>query len=235
MTTIEDFRTQLREDYLKDPNGKVRNNSMVDRAINKAYDQVQVDLNYWSNENLWATTYSTTAGDYEYDLPSDFARIKLVRYMRNGTNKYPLGRTTLKILQSTFTEFTQWQPTQYYKNGLTLWVYPIPPSAGTIYLEYYTMLPRISESQDSETPPEYDDTIILYAAYKLLSGVEKYDKLKEMKAQYDDDIAKLRLQYEYDDENMRFLNERRNGGTTRATVYSDNGTYPWGYRGGWWG
>lgn len=168
MTTIEDFRTTLREDYLKDPNGKVRNNSMVDRAINKAYSQVQSDLNYGSNENLGTSTYTTTAGDYEYDLPADFARIKLVRYNFDGTNKYPLERTTLKRLEATYTTFTQGNPYQYYKNKLVLGVYPIPPSQGTIYLDYYTMLPAITEATDSETPTEFDDTIILYAAYKLL-------------------------------------------------------------------
>jgi len=232
MTSLNTFRSQL-DFYLRDPNAKIWPYSYRDIAINMAYSQMQADLNYWSNENLWTTTYTTTAGVYEYTLPSDFARIKQVRYNFNGQNKYPLARTTLKKLQAQYTKFVQGQPYWYYKNGLTLGVYPIPQSEGLIYLNYYTMLPEITEAQDSETPQEYDDSIILYAAYKLLTGTEKDVKAQQCKRQYDDNINKLRLMYEYDDENMRFLNERTTQGIgVRSDVITD-WYYNSGRGGGW--
>lgn len=209
MTSLNSFRTELREDYLKDPNGKIWNNSMVDRAINKGYSQVQSDLNYGSNENLAPTmVYTTVAGQMEYDLPADFARVQQVRYNFTGQNIYPLGRTTLKALRAQYTKFVGGNPWQYYKNALKLGVYPIPNQPAKLYLDYYLMLPDITVDQDSETPDNYDDSVILYAAYKLLTGTEKDQKAAQCKKQYDDNIATLRLQYEYDDENMRFLNQR---------------------------
>lgn len=208
MTSLATFRTNL-DFYLRDPNARIRPNTYRDQAINLGYSQVQVDLNYGSNENLAPTmTYATTPGVYQYALPSDFARIKLVRYTFTNNVIYSLGRTTLKKLEVEFTKFTQGQPWWYYKNASTLGVYPIPNSPGTIYLDYYLMLPVITEAQDSETPVDFDDTINLYAAYKLLTGTEKDVKAQQLLKQYNDNIAKLRLQYEYDDENMRFLNER---------------------------
>lgn len=80
MTSLTNLIANTRAVYLKDPNGKVWNNSMLTIALNKGYQQVQKDMNFSDRDEMSDTTFSTVAGTQQYSLPTDFQRVRLARY-----------------------------------------------------------------------------------------------------------------------------------------------------------
>jgi len=203
MTTIENFRSRLNEDYVRDPNNHVWNLSTKDRAINKGYTRVQQDLNrnQWENENN--ATSSTVAGSELYTLPDNFVRMKLVRY--KGAELTKVTRKDTKEWADTPQSGT---PAYYYIYNNKLGLYPVPDAIWTIDLEYYEAEATITTSQDSQTPAIADDAILLYAAYKLYLGVRDINSAGLFREDYENEISRLKLSIIYDDENMRMGYER---------------------------
>lgn len=204
MTSLTDLRTQLQEDYTKDPYQGLFNYSMVDRALNKGYFEIQKDLNWAAPTQVDDETFSTVQWTQEYALPSNFIRLETARY-----NGQKLFEVTLVDLKNMFPVFTQWAPYWYYLYGSNIGLYPIPNTVGTIDMEYYKQCSEVTESQDTVTPSAFDDAICLYAAYKLFSGIEKYDTAEYYKKQYLEEVQTLRLTYQYQDSNTKFRYQRR--------------------------
>lgn len=220
MTSLVDLQVDLRADYLKDPNAKIWNNSMVDRALNKGYQQVQKDLTYWERSEMDDTTFSTVSGTQLYDLPDDFQRVRLVRY--NGQKCFPKDIISLKAENSSLT--ATGSPYRYYIYGDSIGFYPIPNSSWTIDLEYFKTLPTLTSSQASELPTDFDDAIMAYAAMRLMRGVGKNDMVQSFREQYEDQLNTLRLKYLYDDQNMSFGYQVANT-RTGSRVYDFNGSW----------
>lgn len=200
MTSLADFRVDLREDYLKDPNAKIRNNSMVDRSLNKWYQQVQKDLTYGERDEMDNQTYSTVAGTQRYSLPDDFQRVRLVRY--NGQKCRP--KDLIELQKENTNLNATGAPYWYYIYGDNMGFYPIPNTTGAIDLEYFKTLPTLTDSQWSELPTDFDDAIMAYAAMRLMRGNGKREMVTSFREQYEDQLNTLRLKYLYDDQNMQF-------------------------------
>lgn len=216
MTSLATLRTRLSEDYTRDPNYRIRNQSAVERAINKWYTRVQKDLWWteWSNENN-ATT-STVAGSELYDLPSDFIRMKLIRY--NGDD---LVETTRKAIKRADETSQSWTPHRYYLYNNKLGLYPVPSAVGTLDLEYYQSETTLSSAQDTQLPSIVDDAILLFAAYKLFLWVRDTGSAQSFYQDYQDEVNTLRMTLLFDDENVEFSYQRY-GYSSREDVLDFN-------------
>lgn len=171
MTTLIDLRTKLRTEYIRiDPNGKIRSDAVLDGYINRAYFQLQKDWQYKWNENIEDATTTTVGGQQEYGLPTDYIALNLVRYQNQYLTK--TDRITLKM-ENQNNPMVSGTPYQYYLYGGNIGFYPIPSTAMTIDLEYLKKLPKITTSQDSLFPEEFDDAICAYAKYIAFLGNNK--------------------------------------------------------------
>jgi len=203
MSSLTTLRTKVRNEIKIDPNWKVWSNDIIDFSINGAYDKIQSDWNYARRENQENTTYTTISWTKEYNLPSDFIKLDLVRY-----NWQELVRTTKKELKKTYDTFSNWTPYYYYIFWTKLWVDPTPDNSWTLDLDYYKRLPTITELQDSLFPDSFDLAIVKYASYLLFSQIRN-DNQSNLKYQwYWLEISRLLTDYIFDDYNMSFWIQR---------------------------
>lgn len=219
MTALVDLRTKLRTEYIRiDPNGKIWSNDVLDWYINRAYTKIQKDWWYKWNANIEDATTTTIGGTQEYWLPSDYIALNLVRYQNQYLTK--TDRITLKM-ENQNNPMVSGTPYQYYLYGGNIGFYPIPSTAMTIDLEYLKKLPKITTSQDSLFPEEFDDAICAYAKYVAFLGNNKPEAMNSLE-DYNMLRDDLMLSYIYQDTFGTRFGYQRSRWLTRPDVYDYN-------------
>lgn len=201
-STLADLRVSTRETYVKiDPNAKVWSDNILDIYINSAYEKIQKDFQYSMPECETSTTITTIWWVELYAKPSDFIRI-----IGLYEDTYNLTRTTKQ--QTMIAKATESKPSSYYLFWQNIGLYPIPDNAYSIDFLYNRKLPKLTSTQDSELPEEYDELINLYAAYLMLISVEKTQKAASCLGQYI--LAKDSLFWAimYDDDSIDYAIQR---------------------------
>ena len=207
MTSIANLRTQLSEEYTRDPSFRIWNQNTVDRALNKAYRRVQKDM-WWSARQFEKDyTRTTTAWTAEEALPADF--VSVVRVIYNNDEIYRTTKKEVELMDSSDSN-----PTYYYIYQNNIVLRPTPNGAYSVQMIYDASLSSLASDQDSSLEEDFDDAILLYTAYKL------YLWVRDPNAQtyiwdYQDQLNTLRAKYHFQDQNVRFTYDRR--GTAPAT------------------
>lgn len=202
VTTLQDLRLLTRSTYLKiDPNAKVWSDDTLDVFINQAYHKVQSDMSFEWPEYETSVEITTVAWTETYTKPSDFVRLI---WLYDDT--YNLTKTSKQ--QTMIVRATESKPSSYYLYGSSIGFYPVPDNAYTIDLLYYRQLPFLTSSQGSGLPYEYNQVIALYATYLMLISVEKQPKAIACLAEYTNIMNWLFAKDMYDDDNIRFWQER---------------------------
>lgn len=199
-STLSELRTLTRDNYIKiDPNGKIFGNTVLDSFLNRADFQLQKDWWHKRPQQYANYTVSTVAGTQEYDLPSDFIKLDLVRY--NGSELAKASKTDIKRMYATM---TSGNPFAYYIYWTKLWLYPVPNTTGTIDLDYFKKLPTMTSAVDSTFPEDFDDARAAYASYLAFNSVNKPDKAQLMFTDYSMQLNTLLNSYIYQDLDVSF-------------------------------
>lgn len=201
ISTLVDLRGRARQEYTKiDPNGKIWDNNILDIFVNESYTKIQRACNYDLQENENTYTLPIT-GASEYSLPTDFVRLEDIKANGGGllkkSKQYVNG---LVAVSST--------PQYYYLFKNKIGFYPAPTGTDTIEMIYKKKLPKITDTQDSELPDDYDEVIGLYACYLMCLSVEKVQKAQIVLAQYIKLESELFAMGINNDENISFWLER---------------------------
>lgn len=176
MTSITELRQEISTNNLRDPNYKIRPQTIVDSAINTAYIQVQQDtLGMLPNQET-TTTISVVAGTASYNLPSDFLKLYKARYEWKALELIRYE----EIDNTTYTG----SPEYYYIRANKIWFYPIPDKALSIELIYTKRLSTLSDSQDSEIPARANRLLVLWASIILLKTVNKVQEAQVYEIEY---------------------------------------------------
>lgn len=206
----------MRTEYIRiDPNGKIWSDAVIDAYINRAYTQIQKDWQYKRRENIEDIIFNTVAWTQEYSLPTDYIALNLVRY--NNQYLTETNKITLKM-ENQNNPMVSWTPYQYYLYGNNIGLYPIPNSTGTIDLEYLKKLPKITTSEDSQFPEEFDDAICAYAKYIAFMGNNKPEAMASL-WDYQQLMDTLRSSYIYQDTFGTRLTYQRRRWLTQPNVY----------------
>jgi hypothetical protein len=202
MTSLADLRTKFRDEYVKiDPNSKVWSDSVANNYINRSYFQIQKDGNHRRRECQANTTATSVAGTMEYALPSDFLRLRLIRY--NGQELGKSDKLALKRENSNFDN--QGTPYQYYIYGTNYGLFPTPDAGQTIDIDYLKRLATLTSSQASELPDDFDSAIVEYAKYVAFLSVGKIQEAQIALSDYQFMVNTLVASYIfYDDTNSVF-------------------------------
>ena len=196
MSTLIELRTQLSEDYTRDPNNRVWTSNAVDRALNKWYSRVQKDL-WWSTMiSQQSTTFDTVSWVWETALPSNF--VSVVRVVYNDTILQATTKKDVAIQNSQNTT-----PYYYYLYQNNIVLYPTPNKVYSIELIYDADLSKLTTSQGSVLPETVDDAICVYAAYKLFQGTRDPNAWSFYQ-EYQDQMNTVRMQLQYIDQNEVF-------------------------------
>ncbi len=204
MSDLIDLRVRTRNTYIKiDPNSKVWDVTTLDFFINEWYKKIQKDMWFDIPECQASTTITTASWVTEYSKPTDFQKLTWIYQ-----DWYWLTRTTKQDFL--INRATQSKPSSYYIYGSKIWLYPTPDSTYTIDLLYNKYLPKLTNTQWTLLPDDYDEAIALYASYLAMMSVEKQAKATMCLAQYNSEINWLLWQYLNDDDNISFSIQRTN-------------------------
>lgn len=210
-STRAELRSQLRTEIKIDPNGKIWNDSTLNIYINRAYLQIQKDGNFDWQENDANTSYTPAA--QETALPSDFWKVKLVRY-----NWTELWKTTKIQLKREYQTFVSWTPDRYYLYSNKLWTDVIVTS-WTIDLEYKKINAKFTaDTDESAYPDDFDIAITKYGAYLAWSSPRGNTQTASSKLQeYRLELDTLRSTFIFNDDNdLTFYTHRRSLRWTRV-------------------
>lgn len=87
-------------------------------------------------------------------------------------------------------------PREWFNYAETIRVHPVPNDAYTVTLRYYkkpTMLD--SDSDVPELPSEFEELLVLGAAYRIMQVKDNYDQAGILQNKYDELLAKLVMRY----------------------------------------
>lgn len=200
MTSLSNLRTQLSQDFTRDPKNHVFPLPSVDRALNKAYERLQTSLQFWLRDSEAEHTATSVAGTMYYALPSDFMRVGLVRF-----DGYVLYKSTIEDLKAKYSTFSSdtGTPVAYFLYGDNIGLYPIPDRGATIDMQYSKMLPTITTSQDTTTSSAVDDCLCAYASYLLFRPIDKPRSVSFLQ-DANEALNIVTLNRVYDDDNISF-------------------------------
>lgn len=202
VSTLSDLRDMTRNLYLRiDPNWKIRNNSVLDQLINRAYIQVQKDWMDSRKQQQHEYSFSTIGWDNSYSLPSDFLKMSLVKREQQIIN--PTTKEQVYHLSSSV-----WSPVSYYIYNWVLSFYPSPSGSVPVSFLYNKRLPTITSAQNSQLTTDFDYAIACYAAYLWCGGVEKDSKAQRLYSEYQNTISMLKYQYLVTDYVYTYSNNR---------------------------
>lgn len=87
-------------------------------------------------------------------------------------------------------------PEYAYKYGTTIRVYPAPASAYTVTLRYIKKPTELSDDDDvPEIPSEFEELLVVGAAYRAHQVKDNYDKAAILQNKYDELLQKLVVRY----------------------------------------
>jgi hypothetical protein len=144
-----------------------------------------------------------TAGDGTYPGPVDMIRISKVELRETGnTAVYTLKFYDFNVADSvwwTGQEQSQARPVMWTFRGtvptVTIQLYPIPSTAGTITVSYYRLASIIdieggSDGSTLDIPEGWDDLVYAYAEYRALRR-DRDPRHQEAKAEYDEKMTDM--------------------------------------------
>lgn len=217
-TTLLDLLSQVRDEIKVDPKGTVNSDTLLTRNLNRALLKIQQDTSFDLPENYGFHLFDTQSGVNEYDLPDDFQRMAEPQSVKMDTNTpvYPSDYTT--IIGQYDLENVGGIPTLYYvrKEG-TQWrigFYPVPGQVTNVTVPYLRKLPDITETQPNPLPQEYDEVIVLYAAYATLRRIPGYEEQANKNYQTYKELSKSLLSnsLSYNRHSLKFGTQRRQRG-----------------------
>jgi len=197
MSTLQDLTSKFR-DYIKsDPNDKIWSTSQKTNAINVGYFQVQKDGGFRWPENEAVATFSTAGGTQEYSLTASipgFIRLDLVQFVDTAGDITPYTKQAAMRLMS-----GRARPSSYYLFSGKIGFYPTPDTAYQIQVLYRKRLTTMTAAVDSAFSEDYDDAIVMYAAYKIWGTTKNSGKTSQALQDYNMAVGRLKMAYLYQD------------------------------------
>ncbi len=87
-------------------------------------------------------------------------------------------------------------PQYAYKYGTTIRVFPAPAGAYTVTLRYLKKPTLLSAAADvPEIPSEFEELLVIGAAYRVMQVKDNYDKAAILQNKYDELLQKLVVRY----------------------------------------
>lgn len=199
MTSQANMLTELATIYLRDPGNNLFPTTIITHALQKAYEQVQHELWYTSQESNQEYSVPIVAWTATYALPSDFVSLRTATIewgIITGINKDALAHRYIDLT-------TTWVPRRYYLEWWYFGLFPVPSTVVGIKMYYNRRLPALSSSQASLFPSHYDEAVYRYAAYLCWWPVDNNKALFELQ-EYQRCVDKIRGEGMYIDENVHF-------------------------------
>lgn len=194
MATLATLRSYLRSELKIDPNERVWSDSILNRAINDAVDQVQQDGDYNWHFNETENSESTVIDQAAYTLPSDFVRLELNSVTYDSSEIF---KDDYNYLWKQGWFDTSGKPSKYALRGTSIYLALRPNEIKTLkYLYKSKLTAMVADADDSGLPDDFNLAVIKWAAYLAWSTIEGRENKGIAAAQdYQEAIKGLFAQY----------------------------------------
>jgi hypothetical protein len=170
MSDLQTLRSKLRSELKIDPNGRIWNDTVLNRAINDSIGQVESEGNYDWHFNNAENSESTVIGQSGYDLPDNFVRLEADTVLYDSASLRPIDYN-FGWKNKYFT--TSGTPSSYSVWGDKIYLAKMPDSIKSLqYLFKKKQTAMVADSNDSGLPSEFDLSVIKWAAYLCWSTIE---------------------------------------------------------------
>lgn len=191
--TLTDITTKVQQ-RVRDTNystGEITN--YLNDTLNDIYNEYRLPF-------MQTTEDYTTVADVAdltngSGLPTDYSQAIQLVENSPGTRFIPYIDFTL--LNETFDVANGSGKVEYwYKFGETINLYPTPDAAYSLTLSYYKTPTTLSSGSDvPEFPAEFEELLVIGAAYRVLQVKDNYDQAAVLQNRYDELLQKLVVKY----------------------------------------
>lgn len=170
MSDLQTLRSKLRSELKIDPNGRIWNDTVLNRAINDAVGQIESDGNYDWHFNNAENNENTVIGQSGYDLPDNFVRLEADTVLFDSHELYPIDynfgwKNNYFSTSGTPSSFAIWANKIYLGKN--------PDQIKTLkYLYKKKQTAMTADANDSGLPSEFDLPCVKWAAYLCWGTIE---------------------------------------------------------------
>jgi hypothetical protein len=146
-------------------------------------------------------TYTLVSGTADITngvgLPSNFVQaIDLVLTSDGEKVLQYIDQPSLERMYPDLADAGTGVPQYWYKYGNSIKVYPEPAAAYTVSLSYYKSPTALEDAADvPEVPSEFEELLVVGAAYRVLQVKDNYDQAGVLQNKYDEILQKLVTKY----------------------------------------
>lgn len=196
---LSDIRTKVRQ--------RVRDTSYDSTEITNYINDAQNDVfNEYRLPFMEATQdYTLTTGVADITngvgLPTNFVLPIDLMLTANGQEKLltPRDVREMDYLYPDYESSTSYPssaPTNWYKYGQTIRVFPEPDQAYTVTLRYFKKPTLLSADADVPSlPSEFEELLVIGASYRVLQVKDNYDQAGILENKYREMLDKLVMKY----------------------------------------
>ena len=161
---LSTLRTRVRE-RIGNPDTTDVTNATLNLRINEALVDILDNYNFNSTK-VTGTTLVTVTGDYDYTLPTAVDVLITVRDNTNGVKLTKRDRAWFDSLDAA-ADWVNARPTNYFRDGGTLYIYPPPDGAYTLRIRYRNATTELAADDDTPgIPLSWHPGIVLLARVK---------------------------------------------------------------------
>ena len=212
-STLATLRSKLRTQLKIDTQKNIWSDDTLNGYINDSYSRIQRDGDFDWQETMGGNQLtSTVSSTQEYTLPTDNARIDLVRY--NGNELYYTTKVATKRKDATSVSSST--PSNYYIESGIIGLWPIPTASLTLDIDYRKRLTSLSDDTDAiDFNSDFDQAIVNFASYLAWNGYRgSEDKGQIEITAYQLELDKLLQTYLiFAQENLKFKTEIASSGS----------------------
>lgn len=161
--------------------------------LNKAYWKILDEFDFRQKERT--TFFNTVAGVEAYQLPVLFEAVQYLAIVDANGVRTPLIPLSRPKFDTNYTSDENYRtlPTGYIRERDSIRLQPIPDTVYTIYLNYWTTLADLADTNNSpELPQAWHEIIELGAKYRLLMDIGDHQAATLFYQVYGREIATLK-------------------------------------------
>jgi len=194
----------------------VKDDPAMEALATKFLNDIIDDLNrrqVWLFNLVTSPDITTTPGERDYDIPTDFLRIYNAR--KTDSIDYQLsilGQKSLDTLFQSQRDISGYSYALTIKNSFrdgTVNLFPAPDAAYTISINYFKLIGRLTQDNDTlDLPIHYESVVTNGAQAKMMATLSQFEAAKYWSDLYNTDYQYMKRADEDSagDEDLRLVN-----------------------------
>lgn len=180
-------RGDLRQAVLDHQFSPTRYTTFINDSLNEGQRRIARKANlriFFDTE-----TITTAAGDNEYPLPDDFARLHSLTTPSTNT---PLTSITVDEFDTFPVTNSSGTPTAFTIDRPNVKFYPAPDGEHTFQMRYYRSPVAMTDDEDEpELPEDYHYLLVTYSLYRCFRRENDYEAAQFHQAEFERELAEM--------------------------------------------